>query len=352
MNNEKILVLHTGGTIGSVYNPEKNHREVDTKSAKRILFEYFSKSDSEYAQLSDELFVDLPLGFETLSENMTLEKLGKIIAKLRSADLDSYKGVIVLHGTDTLAYTAALFSLVFYDISVPMMLVSAKSPVAFSGSNATDNFKTAVELILEGIAPNVYLPYRNDDGVTYIHIGSALMQCQNYSNDFYNASEDKVFTSNDPYLFTDCKALSDKRTWRSIEIPERFSAKKIRVIMPYVGIDYSDIGLEGISAVLHGSYHSGTLSAGGYNSSSALTLGIDCMQRGIPMFIAACSCGDNKYSSISDAIELGGMIPLDMTFEMAYMKLVVALSIGYEARELVSFMQNEINNEIIKGAVS
>ena len=112
MNSEKILVLHTGGTIGSIHNPEKNHREVDVGNAKRILFEAFEKSNSKYAD-RENLFVDLPLGFETLSENMTLEKLSKIIAKLKSVDLDEYAGVIVLHGTDTLAYTAALFSFVF-----------------------------------------------------------------------------------------------------------------------------------------------------------------------------------------------------------------------------------------------
>ena len=112
MKNEKILILHTGGTIGSTSDPNKNHREVDVKNAKRILFECFEKSDSKYAG-REELFADLPLGFETLSENMTLEKLGKIIAKLKSVDLDEYAGVIVLHGTDTLGYTAALFSFVF-----------------------------------------------------------------------------------------------------------------------------------------------------------------------------------------------------------------------------------------------
>lgn len=347
MNNEKILVLHTGGTIGSVYNPEKEHREVDVKNAKRLLFEYFGKSTSKYAERSADLFEDIPLGFETLSENMTLEKLGKIISKLTSEKLDSYKGVIVLHGTDTLAFTAALFSYIFYDISVPVMLVSAKSPVPHPESNATANFTAAVELIMEGIAPNVYVPYRNDDGITYIHLGATLMQCRNYSNDFYNASANKVFAADDVYIFTDCKILSDKRSCKRVEFPLRFSAKRIKVIQPYVGIDYSEINTDGISAILHGSFHSGTLCVGGYNSSSALTLGIECMQKGIPVFIACCANGSDKYSSTSDAVEMGGMIPLDMTLESAYMKLTLAVSMGYAGEELVAFMKSEINNEFI-----
>lgn len=349
MKSEKILVLHTGGTIGSTYDPDRNHRAVDVKNAKRLLFEYFGNSGSRYAHLAEELFEDIPLGFETLSENMTLDKLGKIIEKLRSADLDSYKGVIILHGTDTLAYTSSLFSYIFYDIDVPMMLVSAKSPVSDPNSNATANFTAAVELILDGIAPNVYVPYRNSDEETYLHFGGTLMQCVNYSDDFYNASRDKVFYHDDEYIFEDCKNMSKKRSCKRIEFPLRLSGKKIRVIVPYVGIDYSGISLDGISAVLHGSYHSGTLCVGGYNSFSALTLGSECMQRGIPMFIAACSNGDDKYSSTSDAVEMGGMIPLDMTLESAYMKLVAATSLGLQGDELVRFMQCEINNEIIKG---
>lgn len=346
MNSEKILVLHTGGTIGSTYNPEKSHREVDVTNAKRILFECFEKSNSKYAD-REELFEDLPLGFETLSENMTLDKLAKIIAKLKSVDLNSYAGVIVLHGTDTLAYTAALFSFIFYDTELPMMLVSAKAPVLDENSNALDNFASAVELILDGVAPNVYVPYRNDDGEIYIHLASTLMQCPNYSNDFYNASRNKVFYFDDEYIFEDCKNLSKQRSWKVIEFPKRFSAKKIKVITPYVGIDYADIDLEGISAVLHGSFHSGTLSVGGFNSSSALTLGSECMQREIPMFIACCKNGDDKYSSTSDAVEMGGMIPLDMTFEAAYMKLVLAVNMGLESEEIVEFMQKEINNEFV-----
>ena len=347
MNDKKILVLHTGGTIGSTYDPDRNHRAVDVKNAKRLLFEYFGKSNSKYAHLSDELFDDLPLGFETLSENMTLEKLGKIISKLKSSDIDSYKGVIVLHGTDTLAYTAALFSYVFYDIGVPMMLVSAKSPVADPSSNATANFTAAVELISDGIAPNVYVPYRNDDGELYIHFASTLMQCDNYSNDFYNASGQKVFYRNDEYIYEDCKNLSKKRSYRFIEFPERFSSRKVKVIHPYVGIDYSEINISGALAILHGSYHSGTLCVGGYNSYSALTLGIECMQKGIPMFIAACTNGADKYSTTSDAVEMGGMIPLDMTFESAYMKLTLGVCMGYEGGDLVSFMKDEINNEFV-----
>ncbi|MBR5515635.1 MAG: asparaginase [Clostridia bacterium] len=346
MNSEKILVLHTGGTIGSTHNPEKNHREVDVTNAKRILFEAFEKSTSKHAG-SQELFEDLPLGFETLSENMTFDKLGKIIAKLKSVDLYEYAGVVVLHGTDTLAYTAALFSFVFYDIGVPMMLVSAKSPVTDEESNALDNFSAAVELILDGIAPNIYVPYKNDDGEIYFHIASTLMQCQNYSNDFYNASGYQVFYRDDEYIFEDCKNLSKKRSFKIIEFPRRLSAKKLKVIVPYVGIDYSEISLDGISAVLHGSYHSGTLCVGGFNSSSALTLGSECMQKGIPMFIACCKNGEDKYSSTSDAVEMGGMIPLDMTFEAAYMKLVLAVNMGLANEEIIKFMQTEINNEFI-----
>ena len=44
---------------------------------------------------------------------------------------------------------------------------------------------------------------------------------------------------------------------------------------------------------------------------------------------------------------MGGMIPLDMTFEAAYMKLVLAVSIGFFGEELKEFMLKEVNNEFI-----
>lgn len=345
---KKILTVYTGGTICTASTDEG--RELAPSIAKRALLKSFreSESDSPYAKLCEELFEDscIPPEHQTLSENMTLAKLEKIIEHVKSFELDNYRGVMILHGTDTLAFSASLLSFVFSGVSVPIMLVSGNRPPMDERSNATANFSAAVELIMKGIAPNVYVPYRNSDGVTYVHLGSSVMQCANYSEDFFSP-EGKRFALTDKELFLKLRELSGQR--RDV-IPCSRLCENVLLLQPYTGLDYSRISIEGIVGVVHGSYHSGTVCAEGERKertcSRSLTYFADrCKNAGIPLFIAPSCLGRDQYSSMHALYKGADVQLLDMTVEAAYMKLVVGASLKLSAPELKKFMIAPINNE-------
>lgn len=182
---KKILTVYTGGTICS--SPEDGQRKLNSTIAKRALICNYAASDSEYAPLTESLFADSGFDTEhqTLSENMTPARLSCILNHISGFSQKDYSGIIVMHGTDTLAYTAALFAFAFSNTGIPVMLVSGNRPPMDEKSNANANFRTAVELIMKNIAPNVYVPYRNSDGNTYLHLASTLMSCNNFSEDFF-----------------------------------------------------------------------------------------------------------------------------------------------------------------------
>ena len=128
---------------------------------------------------------------------------------MKKYDFSKYDGVIILHGTDTLAYTASLLSILLAGISIPVFLVSSQLPIYKQEANGNDNFRTAVEHIVKGIRPNVYVAYRNDDsqnGKTisemYIHYASHLLQCPNHSSNFYS-SDMILLKSNDFFCGTE-----------------------------------------------------------------------------------------------------------------------------------------------------
>ena len=129
--------------------------------------------------------------------------------------------------------------------------------------------------------------------------------------------------------------------------------KEALLLESYVGLDYSRISLDGIFAVLHGTYHSGTLCVergtpeGEYSSRSVLFLTDECKKRGIPVFAAPCTLDSAQYSSAYDACKNGGVVPLNMTKESAYAKLLLALYIGIEGECLLEFMKSNIANEHI-----
>jgi len=354
---KKILTVYTGGTICCASDGKK--RNLEPVPAKRALTANFYLSNSPYSKMTAELFEDSDLEseYQTLSENMTLLKLEKIVKHIKKFDFSKYSGVIVLHGTDTLAFTAAFFSMIFSDIPVPMMLVSGSRPPEDMIGNANDNFRGAVELILNGISPNVYVPYRNSDGSMRLYLASALMQCQNYSDDFYCASSAKSFLiKRGETFYTDdkekCERYSKNRNKAYDFLNSDFSlSDEVIILTPYTGFDYSRVCLEGVKVIIHSTFHSGTIcvernsSEMTYTKNSVLYLAERCQNLGIKIFACPCKLDNSQYSSAFDMWENGKIIPLDMTCELAYAKAVLGISKGFEGDKLEEFMKTEINNE-------
>nr|MBQ4320119.1 asparaginase [Clostridia bacterium] len=185
--DKKIFVIMTGGTICSApdYN---NKRDSNASAVRSYIIDGFRASSSPYRE-SAEFDVYNLAPSDILSENMTLSVWDMIIAIFRGIRFEDYSGIIVLHGTDTLAYTSAMLSIVLAGIPVPVIMVSAQLPlvkkfgdgfVPEERTNGYANFRTAAELILNGIKPNVYAVYRNDSDVGHtpgemlVHYGAEL----------------------------------------------------------------------------------------------------------------------------------------------------------------------------------
>lgn len=351
---KKLLTVYTGGTIGTV--PTEKMRELNAALAKETLAESFAASGFADVELCDSGF---PKEERLLSENMTLARLESIARHIRSFDEDRYAGIIVFHGTDTLAYTAAFLSFLFCNARIPIMLVSGNKPPSDPTGNANVNFRAAVELILAGIAPNVYVPYRNADGRLYLHVGSTLLQCADFSDDFFSASPDRAFLVDEADdrqgLLEQCRAYSARRAADALGSGgEAIGLEEcVLRIDPYVGLDYRRIDLRGIRAVVHGTYHSGTVCVeracptDGYSSRSILWLAKRCRELGVPLYLAPSHLGADQYSSVYDAVRCGEILPLSMTAEAAYAKLTIGASLGFSGEMLRRFMSCEISSEFI-----
>ena len=344
----EILMVYTGGTICSFETD--GCRSLDVSRAKRLIENKFFENKNKFGIEEEVVFRDSKLEKQTLSENMTMDRLCYIAEHIKSFDLSKYQGIIILHGTDSLAYTASFLSFVFAGVKVPVMLVSGHKPPNEEGSNANENFGIAVRLITEGIAPNVYAVYQNTDGKTWLHLGASLMQCPHFSDDFENASLDKKMLIGSEDLLYKCQMFSERRTKTDFKLA---NGKKVLNIMPYTGLCYGNISLENVCAVVHGTYHSGTVCVGqtddekNYGSDSVLWFADKCREKNIPVFIAPSKLSNEQYSSVFNAVRNGGIIPLYMTRESAYCKAVLGGLNGLSGDELVEFMIGEINNEFI-----
>ncbi|MBR6531758.1 MAG: asparaginase [Clostridia bacterium] len=326
---KRILLILTGGTICSVANDE-GKRDIDTENAKYKIVSEFKASDSPFTSV----VFDTRMPINTLSESMTVEKWSLLLDELKKVNSDDYEGIIILHGTDTLAYTASLLSLVMSEKGLPVCLVSSHSPIDDKNTNANINFRAGVELIMNGIKPNVYAVYQNSDGKTYVHYSAHLLQCANYSNDFYSRDAMAIESSHNARLVGKDFEYSNGLLSKIDKL-----VPGVLFINPVVGMDYNCYNLDGVSAVVHTTYHSETVCVEGGNSSFA-EFAERCKKEGVSVILTPC---DKKaYSYVSTAAALkNDVIPVSgMTNEMAYVKAVVGCSLGLCGDALAEFITN------------
>ena len=200
---KKILVVALGGTIGSIWGnkimPDKNPLKV---------LDYY-KGNAEFECVSP---------FVCLSENMTRELWRRLIDCLNGIDCEKYEGVIILHGSDTLAYTSAIIANAFWDKNI--VLVAADKPIECSNSNGIKNFEAAVEHLLS-----------HKDGVYVSYNGIKKGDCITSAD------------VNDEFKCIKSTILPAKK--------KKVSDKNVLIIKPFVGIN--------LKSMIFEMYHSATV---------------------------------------------------------------------------------------------
>ena len=333
MAKGKILLVLTGGTICS-FDRGDGECAADTHRAEALIVRNYQKNYGERVQFDPRFPLDL------LSENMTVTDWNTLKDAFRSYDFSDYDGIILLHGTDTLAYTASLLSLLLWGVKIPVLLVSAQLPLTSEQTNGNENFRAAVELIEQGLTPSVYAVYRNSDGVTYLHLGAHLRQCTNHSDDFFSTDMMPLPVEKNPF------SLPEQNGDPLLYTCEELTPSVLR-IEPYVGLDYAHFSLDGVRAVLHGTYHSCTVATAPDGSASLRSLLERCREKQIPVFLSPCDEHAYTYETTGDALRSGAIALSQMTPEMTYVKLLVGLSLSLLGKDLENFLKTEHCGEFI-----
>ena len=348
---KKILLILVGGTICTALN-EKGTLSV-SETAGALIKENFLNSDSVFAK---DVQIDLSENLFILSENMTVDKWNIMIKAYRDCmSKGDYDGVIFAHGTDTLAYSASLFSVILSGTDIPVFFVSSQQRLDLPTANGNANFRCAVECICKGIAPNVYVPYRNVcDGKMYLHLASRLKQCANYSDDFF--SEGAVDMGADD-CFEQVQNMYPPESRKAVgQFTDDFLLKDgVLMLAPYVGLDYSVIDYGRFSAVLHGTYHSGTACVENtqdnacYGKNSILYMLDECGRKGVDVYISPSRSTGEIYDTVRIIANHNQPSFLyGMTNEMAYAKLLVAYSLFDDKQKIDEFLSTEFNFEFLQ----
>lgn len=147
---QKLLVLYTGGTIGM--QASANGLAPASGFEARLR----AQQTEQHEQLPTWVFRELlPL---IDSANMSQANWLAMVAAIRQGvEQDGCDGVLVLHGTDTLAYSAAALSFLLLGLPVPVVLTGSMLPAGAEHSDAWPNLFGAMQALHLGIAPGVHL---------------------------------------------------------------------------------------------------------------------------------------------------------------------------------------------------
>lgn len=334
---KNILLVFTGGTIGSQLNGDTINTD---GNAGFKLLQCFTEQDHEPDSVNFKTLQPLQI----LSENLHPSHWPQIIAAIEAEDLSQFDGIIVTHGTDSLAFSAAALSIYFNRLSIPLLLVSSDLPLDNPQANGVANFLCAVEFIRQIGLAGVFVPYRNPGQVMQIHLGNRLSSCLPLSSDFISV-QSEIWMRFEDGRFQSLQnlALSARSP---MPVKPDFS-KHILLIRPYPGLDYSTYNLDNVDAVLHDLYHSGTAcaSSGAGEQYSLVQFIKHCTGRDIKIYLAPALYSESAYASTRELLDCGAEMIWNTSLEAAYAKLLLAYGNFETAQAISGYLTQNLAHE-------
>jgi L-asparaginase len=136
-DDEKVLVIYTGGTVGMIFDAKTN-------SLVPFDFQQIPENLPEIARLDFEITV---LTFDQLLDSSNIKPRNWIeLAEIIEQYYKEYDAFVILHGTDTMAYSASALSYLLQGLSKPVIFTGAQLPIGIARTDAKENFITALEI--------------------------------------------------------------------------------------------------------------------------------------------------------------------------------------------------------------
>ena len=334
--NKKVCILYTGGTIGMVptengYAPQKG---------------YFGSLLEDVSQLKHS---DMPqwdlIEFDPLldSSDISVDEWNAIGSAI-AARYDRYDGFVILHGTDTMAYTASALSFMLEGLGKPVVITGAQIPMCEVRSDGRDNIINSMMIASQGVANEVS-----------IYFAGKLIR----GNRATKTSADELIAFTSPsYPPLASVGIDIKYSKRGLQMPEQaaaFSMKAFDKVPIAVLKLFPGMRFDIFEPIISGNIRGVILEAfGSGNIPSRDPALVDSIKRAAEngALIAVCSqCYQGTarigtYAASSKLKALGAVSCLDMTTEAAVAKLYYLFSQGLDTDTLKRAMETNLRGEI------
>jgi len=138
---KQVLLIHTGGTFGML--PEKPKRTLNKDELEKQVLHYIPEI-KELAEVKFEMLFNMD------SSNIQIEHWQQIAQEIFDK-IDEYDGFVVVHGTDSMVYTASALSFMLKNLPKPVILTGAVRPLAEIRTDARNNLLNAIDFATKPI---------------------------------------------------------------------------------------------------------------------------------------------------------------------------------------------------------
>lgn len=341
--NANILLIYTGGTIGMVENSE-------TGALEAFDFDHLYNHIPELQRLKfkvNTIVFDPALDSSDVSPEHWV-RLVHIIEE----NYDSHDGFVILHGTDTMTYTASALSFMIENLTKPVVFTGAQLPIGKLRTDAKENLITAMEIAADKdiyghpIVPEVSIFFQN-----YLLRGNRATKI--------NADNFNAFKSyNYPFL---AKSGIHIRYDRNAVLQVNFDKKTnfhylmdtdIAILTLFPGIGQKNIdaifGIEGIKGIIIETFGSGNAP----RNPILLDAIRDAVKRGVIIVnITQCEIGSvsmQRYETGQELLKAGVISGFDSTTEAAVAKLMYLIGHHYSKDEIGIRMRVPLVGEITR----
>lgn len=332
MDKKKILLLTTGGTIASVPGGDglvPQRSQVMERELEQLRTYYD-------ITVRDVMCLD--------SSNIRPEEW-QLIARRIFEDRDGFDGIVVSHGTDTMAYTASAVTYMLPDIDLPVVFTGSQLPLADMLSDGPGNLRTAFAMAAAG-HPGVFLAF---DRKVMLGCRGVKVRASGFSAfESINASYAARVTHEG--LMVNRQALpanSGEPELKDQVSQDVFLLKLTPGLREELFDALGDMGYRGIVIEAFG--------LGGVNVLNRGLSGIRrAVKRGISVVVTTQCLYDSSdlrvYQVGNRLLELGVIQGRDMTSEAAMTKLMWALGQDMNPQEIKALFARNLAGEITPGA--